>query len=101
MCFHSKQTKLALEVENRFKATIEKKELFKPSMDINGFDFGINPVITDENPRSCANPFAFIKFFPSVSSPINPSADNGKRNKKNYQNHIQQELTKLLQSRFK
>lgn len=45
MCFHSKQTKLALEVENRFKATIEKKEIFKPAMDINGFDFGINPVI--------------------------------------------------------
>ena len=51
MCFHSKQTKLALEVENRFKATIEKKELFNTSNDINGFDFGINPVITDENPN--------------------------------------------------
>ena len=51
MCFHSKQTKLALEVENRFKATIEKKEILKPAMDINGFDFGINPVITDENPN--------------------------------------------------
>ena len=51
MCFHSKQTKLALEVENRFKATIEKKELFKSSMEINGFDFGINPVITDDNPN--------------------------------------------------
>lgn len=52
MCFHSKQTKLALEVENRFKATIEKKELFNTSNDINGFDFGINPVITDENPNT-------------------------------------------------
>lgn len=52
MCFHSKQTKLALEVENRFKATIEKKELFKSSNDINGFDFGINPVIIDENPNT-------------------------------------------------
>ena len=52
MCFHSKQTKLALEVENRFKATIEKKELFKSSNDINGFDFGINPIIIIQHLKS-------------------------------------------------
>jgi hypothetical protein len=51
MCFHSKQTKIALEVENRFKATKEKKELFKPFNDITRFDFGIHPIITDENPN--------------------------------------------------
>jgi hypothetical protein len=32
-CFRSK---------NSFKAEIENKELFKPSMDNNGFDFGLN-----------------------------------------------------------
>ena len=35
MCFHSKQTKLALEVENRFNAKIEKKELFQSQENIN------------------------------------------------------------------
>ena len=51
MCFHSKQTKTAQEVENRFKASIEKKELFKSSNDVNGFNFAKNPIITDEKPN--------------------------------------------------
>ena len=51
MCFHSKQTKLALEVENRFNAKIEKKELFQSQENINGFNFGRNPIITDEKPN--------------------------------------------------
>lgn len=50
MCFHSKQTKLALEVENRFNAKIEKQELFQPNNEINGFNFALHPVITDEKP---------------------------------------------------
>lgn len=51
MCFHSKQTKLALEVENRFDAKIEKKELFQSQENINGFNFAKNPIITDEKPN--------------------------------------------------
>lgn len=51
MCFHSKQTKLALEVENRFNAKIEKAELFQPQVIINGFNFAKNPIITDDKPN--------------------------------------------------
>lgn len=50
MCFHSKQTKLALEVENRFNAKIEKQELFHSQENINGFDFPKTPIITDDKP---------------------------------------------------
>lgn len=51
MCFHSKQTKSAQEVENRFNAKIEKVELFKSQAEINGFDFSKNPIITDVKPN--------------------------------------------------
>jgi putative SOS response-associated peptidase YedK len=50
MCFHSKQTKQALEVENRFNAKIDKKELFQSQENINGFNFAMNPIITDDKP---------------------------------------------------
>lgn len=51
MCFHSKQTKLALEVENRFKAKIDRPNEFKRQEHINGFDFPKTPVIIDEQPE--------------------------------------------------
>jgi len=51
MCFHSKQTKLALEVENRFKAKIDNISNFKPQENINGFEFPLTPIITDEAPE--------------------------------------------------
>ena len=51
MCFHSKQTKLALEVETRFKAKIDKLSEFKPQAHINGFDYPKTPIITDEAPQ--------------------------------------------------
>lgn len=51
MCFHSKQTKLALEAENRFKAKIDNPAEFKSQEYINGFDFPKTPIITDENPK--------------------------------------------------
>ncbi|MFD2891384.1 SOS response-associated peptidase [Flavobacterium chuncheonense] len=51
MCFHSKQTKLALEVEKRFKAKIDHIENFKPTTHINGFDFPQTPIIIDEAPE--------------------------------------------------
>ena len=51
MCFHSKQSKSAVEVENRFKAEIVKLEEFKPQDNINGFDFQKTPVIIDNQPN--------------------------------------------------
>jgi putative SOS response-associated peptidase YedK len=51
MCFHSKQTKLALEVESRFKAKIDDLTVFKPSANINGFSYSKTPVIIDEHPE--------------------------------------------------
>ena len=50
MCFHTEQTKLALEVESRFKAKIKDIEKFKPTQHFNGFDFPQTPIIRDENP---------------------------------------------------
>lgn len=51
MCFHSKQSKSATEVENRFNAKIDNLTLFSPQQNINGFDFPLTPIITDENPK--------------------------------------------------
>lgn len=51
MCFHSKQTKLALEVENRFNAKIDNIDVFKPHENINGFEYPSTPVIIDEKPE--------------------------------------------------
>ena len=51
MCFHSKQTKLALEVENRFKAKIDRPSEFKRQEHINGFEFPKTLVIIDEQPE--------------------------------------------------
>lgn len=50
MCFHSKQSKSAQEVEARFKATIDNHVKFKSQTHINGFDYPETPVITDEKP---------------------------------------------------
>lgn len=52
MCFHSKQTKSALEVENRFKAKIEDLTIFNPQENINGFTFPNAPIITNEKRNS-------------------------------------------------
>ncbi len=51
MCFHSKQTKLALEVENRFNAKIDRPSEFKSQEHINGFDFPKTPVVIDDKPE--------------------------------------------------
>lgn len=52
MCFHSKQTKSATEVQNRFNAKIDNLSNFKPQETINGFDFPLTPVIIDKAPNS-------------------------------------------------
>ena len=49
MCFHSKQTKKAVVLENRYKAKVENSTLFETSANYNGFDFPKTPVITHEN----------------------------------------------------
>lgn len=49
MCYHTKQTKPATEVQRRFNATIEKAELFKSSSHFNAFDFPLMPIILNEN----------------------------------------------------
>ena len=51
MCFHSKQTKLALEVENRFNAKIDNITNFNPQENLNGFEHPLTPVIIDEKPE--------------------------------------------------
>lgn len=51
MCFHSKQSKTATELQNRFKATPDNALKFQPQNQINGFDFPETPVIIDEAPQ--------------------------------------------------
>lgn len=51
MCFHSKQSREATEVENRFDAKIDNITIFKPQVNINGFDYPSTPIILDENPK--------------------------------------------------
>lgn len=52
MCFHSKQSKDAQAVEKRFKAKIEKVELFKSVEHYNGFSYPKTPVIIDKEQES-------------------------------------------------
>ena len=49
MCFFSRQSKSAREVENRFNAKIDDPQLFEPGNFINGFTFPKTPVIPDAN----------------------------------------------------
>lgn len=49
MCFHSKQSKMAQQIEHRFKANFEALDLFKPSTHYNGFNFPSTPIITKNN----------------------------------------------------
>lgn len=49
MCFHTKQTKKAIEIENRFNAKFENRLLYQPSNHYNGFSYPKTPIITVEN----------------------------------------------------
>lgn len=51
MCFHSKQTKKAQEVENRFNAKLEQSDIFNTSDHYNAFSFPKTPVIIDAEPQ--------------------------------------------------
>jgi len=50
MCFYSKLSKKAVELEKRFKANMNNPELFSGNEIINGFSFPYNPVITNKDP---------------------------------------------------
>lgn len=50
MCFYTQQTKTAIQVENRFNATIQDKAAFESQQRINGFTFPKTPVITNKKP---------------------------------------------------
>ncbi|MDO5654821.1 MAG: SOS response-associated peptidase [Flavobacteriaceae bacterium] len=49
MCYHTKQTKSATEVQNRFNASISQIEIFKPTQHFNAFDYPKMPVIASQN----------------------------------------------------
>jgi putative SOS response-associated peptidase YedK len=50
MCFYSKLSKKAVELEKRFKANMSNPELFTGNDPINGFSFPLNPVVTKDDP---------------------------------------------------
>ena len=52
MCFYSKLSKKAVELEKRFKASMSNPELFIENDSINGFSFPLNPVISNEDPNT-------------------------------------------------
>ena len=51
MCFHSKQTKSATELQNRFKATLKDPQLFSPQAHLNGFEHPATPIIINQEPE--------------------------------------------------
>ena len=55
MCYHSKQTKIALELQSRFKAIIDNPLEFNPATHTNGFEYPKTPVIIDEKPNIITN----------------------------------------------
>ena len=51
MCFHSKQSKKAQTLENRFNAKVEELNLFLATEHYNAYAFPKTPVIIDESPE--------------------------------------------------
>lgn len=49
MCYHTKLTANVKAIEKEFAAQFYEPELFKPQVAINGFAFGLNPVVLDED----------------------------------------------------
>lgn len=49
MCFHTIQTKLALQIEKRFDAKIKEQNSFATHEHVNGFKFPKTPIISNEN----------------------------------------------------
>ena len=51
MCFYTKQTKKAVEIEFRFNARFDQPDQFTPADLINGFTFPKTPVVTSYDPK--------------------------------------------------
>lgn len=49
MCYHTKLTASIKKIENEFRASFYQPELYHPLDAINGFAFGANPIIVDED----------------------------------------------------
>ncbi|WP_179318810.1 SOS response-associated peptidase [Winogradskyella helgolandensis] len=49
MCFHSKQSKKAQQIENKFNAKFETNNDFAPTNHYNGFNFPKTPLITNDD----------------------------------------------------
>jgi putative SOS response-associated peptidase YedK len=49
MCYYTKLTASIKKIENEFRASFYQPELYHPQEDINGFAFGLNPIIVDED----------------------------------------------------
>jgi putative SOS response-associated peptidase YedK len=72
MCFHSKQSKSAQELENRFNAKFERKEDYKAAV-YNGFQHPQTPVITNKEQNK-------IQFFQWGLIPFWAKNDSIKKN---------------------
>jgi putative SOS response-associated peptidase YedK len=51
MCFYTKQTKQATELENRFRAKVDDMAVFRTTDYYNGFTYPKTPVITNSKPE--------------------------------------------------
>ncbi len=51
MCFHSKQSKKAQEIEHRYRAKFEEIDMFEPTEHYNAFSFPKTPVITNDDSK--------------------------------------------------
>ncbi|MBN4070740.1 SOS response-associated peptidase [Olleya sp. AH-315-F22] len=52
MCFHTSNTKKAIQLEDRFEAKFEDVSVYEPYYHLNGFDFGYVYIITQEEEDS-------------------------------------------------
>jgi putative SOS response-associated peptidase YedK len=49
MCFHTSNTKKAIQLEDRFEARFEDPSIYEPYYHLNGFDYGYVYIITQED----------------------------------------------------
>lgn len=49
MCFHTRQTKTAIELKNRFKASFPQEDYYTPKPNFNGFEHPKTPVICNQD----------------------------------------------------
>jgi putative SOS response-associated peptidase YedK len=49
MCFHTSNTKSAIQLEDRFDARFEDITIYEPNYHLNGFDYGYMYIVTQDN----------------------------------------------------